>query len=252
VRELPEGQQAYDRPDICSRVFELKVQDLIKNVLKAGCFGTLTGYIGTVEFQKRGLPHVHIIVILNSADRPQTPDQYDKFVSCKIPDQATHPQLYDTVTKCMIHGPCGRSNPGASCMVDGRCKDGYPVYRRRPNGPSHHFSRSQFLATNQHVVPYNPYLSQRYNSHINVEISTSSRAVKYLCKYITKGSDRAQLQMQKTTMMKQKWPSMRLQDTKTPVTLDLVKLFGGPSAIISICTTPRSLDWIYTCQKNKW
>lgn len=210
VRELPEGQNAYDRPDICSRIFNMKVDDLIDNVVKKGCFGKVTGYVGTVEFQKRGLPHVHLIVILAAADRPHSADCYDKFVSCMLPDKDAHPQLYDTVTKCMVHGPCGRSNPTAQCMVDGKCNkgypksfvpdtslnsDGYPIYRRPQDNRTHHFSRTRFLADNRHVVPYNPYLSQRYNSHINVEISTSSRAVKYLCKYITKGSDRAHLEL---------------------------------------------------------
>jgi hypothetical protein len=43
---------------------------------------------------------------------------------------------------------------------------------------------------NQWVVPYNPYLSKKYNAHINVEICTSVSAVKYLYKYIYKGPDR--------------------------------------------------------------
>ncbi|SAL95592.1 hypothetical protein, partial, partial [Absidia glauca] len=70
-------------------------------------------------------------------------------------------------------------------------EDGYPHYRRRDNGRTYTYSRSNFTADNRHVVPYNPYLCQKYNSHINVEICTSSRAVKYLCKYVTKGSDRS-------------------------------------------------------------
>ena len=44
---------------------------------------------------------------------------------------------------------------------------------------------------NRWVVPYNPYLSKRYNAHINVEICSSILAFKYLYKYVYKGSDRA-------------------------------------------------------------
>ena len=40
-------------------------------------------------------------------------------------------------------------------------------------------------------MPYNPFLSLRYNCHINVEKSTSPRNAKYLYKYVTKGPDRA-------------------------------------------------------------
>jgi len=42
-------------------------------------------------------------------------------------------------------------------------------------------------------VPYNPYLSTKYNCHINIEIATSIMAVKYLFKYVYKGHDRASI-----------------------------------------------------------
>ena len=48
---------------------------------------------------------------------------------------------------------------------------------------------------NNWVVPYSPYLSLRYNAHINVEICASPRATKYLYKYINKGSDRAMMRV---------------------------------------------------------
>ncbi|KAG2782884.1 hypothetical protein PC116_g18777 [Phytophthora cactorum] len=41
------------------------------------------------------------------------------------------------------------------------------------------------------MVPYNPYRSQKYNCHINVEAWTAITAVKYLYKYVYKGSDKA-------------------------------------------------------------
>ena len=43
---------------------------------------------------------------------------------------------------------------------------------------------------NRWVVPYNPYLSSKYNAHINVEVCSTVMAVKYLYKYVYKGRDR--------------------------------------------------------------
>ncbi len=43
------------------------------------------------------------------------------------------------------------------------------------------------------MVPYNPYLSMFFNYHINVEVYTSVAVVKYLYKYVYKGHDRAQV-----------------------------------------------------------
>jgi hypothetical protein len=40
---------------------------------------------------------------------------------------------------------------------------------------------------NRWVVPYNPYLLQYFNYHINVEACGSIKAVKYLFKYLYKG-----------------------------------------------------------------
>ena len=44
---------------------------------------------------------------------------------------------------------------------------------------------------NRWVVPCCPFLTLRYDAHINVEICSSVRAVKYLYKYVFKGNDRA-------------------------------------------------------------
>ena len=45
------------------------------------------------------------------------------------------------------------------------------------------------------VVPHNPYLTARYNCHINVEICAAVEAVKYIHKYIYKGHDRTTLEI---------------------------------------------------------
>ena len=103
----------------------------------------------------------------------------------------------------MMHGQCGFINPNSPCMVGGKCSkqfpkefvektfaaaDIYPHYRRRNNGK---FVEKSVKSDNRHVVPYNPYLSKKYNAHINVEICTSIQSCKYLYKYAHKGPDMA-------------------------------------------------------------
>ena len=72
--------------------------------------------------------------------------------------------------------------------------DGYPHIRRRDNGKF--VVKNGIPSDDKYVVPYNPYLSKKYNVHINVEICSSIRSCKYLYKYVYKGPDMASVAMQ--------------------------------------------------------
>lgn len=62
--ELFPGQTSFDRPDLVARVFELKKADIIDEIYKYGIFGECAAYVYTIEFQKRGLPHMHMFIFL--------------------------------------------------------------------------------------------------------------------------------------------------------------------------------------------
>ena len=202
-----EKQTAVDRPDIVARVFEEKKKALLKEI-KDGLFGKTAAMVHTIEFQKRGLPHMHLLIFLEPEYKIRTAADVDSIVSAQIPDPAAHPVLYNIVTQNMVHGPCGTAKPDAKCMVDGHCSkryrkefcentqfgdDGYPKYARPNNGRS--FVKNGFEYDNRDVVPYNAYLSAKYNCHINVEICAAVEAVKYIHKYIYKGHDRTTLEI---------------------------------------------------------
>lgn len=44
---------------------------------------------------------------------------------------------------------------------------------------------------NSWVVPFNPVLLRTFNAHINIEYCNSVKSIKYICKYVNKGSDHA-------------------------------------------------------------
>ena len=207
------GQQAQDRPDIVARVFNMKWQSLLEDMLKKDIFGHVDAYVTVKETQKRHLPHAHALFTLVPADKPRVPSDIDRIVSAEIPDVTTNPTLHRVITTHMIHGPCGALNPTSPCMENGKCKKDYPkplrshtamsdrtypLYRRRveaDGAPGTSFSKTvhggvEVTVTNQDVVPFNPYLCLRYNAHINVEVVASVESVKYLYKYIEKGPDR--------------------------------------------------------------
>jgi hypothetical protein len=66
LHELRPGEEANDRPDLTSRVFNMKLNALLKNLLQNGVLGTAMADIHVVEWQKQGLPHGHILIILRS------------------------------------------------------------------------------------------------------------------------------------------------------------------------------------------
>src|SRR5919206_3287641 len=69
TRELLPNQNAADRPDLTARVFHIKLQELLKDLNINHWFGKVIAYVYVVEFQKRGLPHAHILLILAPEDK---------------------------------------------------------------------------------------------------------------------------------------------------------------------------------------
>jgi hypothetical protein len=187
-------------------------------------FGKLLALTHSIEFQKRGYPHAHIIIWLDCGNLKHVDAvTLNKMICAEIPNKykqqklnATHKKLEDleinplwkVVTSFMLHGPC---NTSMACMKQGYCKygfpkpyvsvtemseNGYPVYSCQSpeqGGNSHITYRKgeQVTYTNANVVPYNKYLLYKYNCHINVEYCHSVKAIKYHLKYINKGVDEA-------------------------------------------------------------
>ncbi len=126
LHELRPREEANDRPDLTSRVFNMKLNAFLKDLLHNGVLGTAVADILVVEWQKQGLPQGHILIILRSQDKPHDSNDYDRIMCAEFPDKSTHPELYNIVTFRMLHGPCGALHRSCACMVNGACSKGYP------------------------------------------------------------------------------------------------------------------------------
>ncbi|KAJ1270014.1 hypothetical protein BS78_06G022100 [Paspalum vaginatum] len=151
-RELEVGQIPQDRPNLAVRVFRAKLEEMKR---LEGILGKVQAYVYVVEFQKRGLPHAHFLLIMQGKYKLTCPKQYDSIISAELPNKSKYLELYKMVIKHMMHGTCRHE------------------------------------LDNRWVVPYNPFLLRYFNCHINVEVCSSIKAVKYLYKYLYKGHDRA-------------------------------------------------------------
>ena len=197
--QLRAGETVYDRPELLVRLFRIKNDAMLDDIIKDQIFGKVVAYVTVIEFQKRGAPHSHTLIWLEDFD--MTVKNIDNMISAEIPPEDS--PLHPLVQEFMLHR-CGQW-----CQQDGACKDhfpfdflnetfiaedAYPQYRRRsPMSGGHtcskRYERKQTTVTNQNVVPYSPYLLMKYQCHINVEMCHSIKAIKYLCFYPLKGED---------------------------------------------------------------
>ncbi|RZC08377.1 hypothetical protein D0Y65_015214 [Glycine soja] len=174
-------------PDIITRVFKIKLNQLMNDLKHGNIFGNIIGYIYTIEWKKRGLRHANILIFLHPSNKLPNSHDIDQMISAKIPDKQSQTQLFEIVSNHMMHGPCGFANKKSPCMVNGKCiryfpkkfhgativdPDGFPVYRRRNDGRT-------ICCTIQST-----------KTHLNGEWCNQSTSIKYLFKYINKGSDR--------------------------------------------------------------
>ena len=177
-----------------------------------------------IEYQKCGLPHMHLTTIIHPDNHPFNADQINQVIQAELPDLTLDStrEFCALIMSSMLHSPCGTVNSRAPCMTISTPgqpstyskrypfffqpetllnRDGYPLYQCHDNGNLHiiHPARNgndEVRLDNCWVVLHNPYLTCRYKAHINVEISASIKAVKYIHKYIYKGSDQVTVELE--------------------------------------------------------
>lgn len=187
-------------PDLYCRVFNIKMKALLHDILSNSVLGVVIAFAWSVEFQQRGLPHLHACFIVRPEDKPHSPVIVDSVVSAQLPDASIDLAYFQSVAKHMMHGPCGVLNPSHYCMKHGECRFDYPKkLQATTNIPPDGYTRlarpvgssvmvGSFQADNSWVVPHNRYLLLKYDAHINVECSASIAVVKYMFSYIYKGT----------------------------------------------------------------
>lgn len=116
---------------------------MLNDAKKNSVLGSTVADSHIIEFEKRGLPHMHLLLILCDDDKI---GGLNTIVCAELHDPTNENGLLEIVKATMIHRPCGVMNPNSSCMEnDVRSKgypkefrnemaenvNGYPMYRRR-------------------------------------------------------------------------------------------------------------------------
>ena len=210
-----------DAFDLMNHVFLIKLKEMMRHILGPhsgdGIFGKCVGYIMSLEHQKRGPPHAHLLVILAKEAHEFTAAWVDRFISAQIPDPKDKDDcgLYNIITSynlhdctdtslCYQHGKatCKKGFP-KPVRETTRVGDGYAEYRRLPIDRCHSveklvakgkkgakkgkYGRFCKVYGDQHVVSYNPAVSKLWDGHANVEACYSLGVPAYAIKYVYKG-----------------------------------------------------------------
>jgi hypothetical protein len=129
------------------------------------------------------------------------PERVDEVVYAELPDPSWDPtgELRGLVTGHISHGPCGEDDLRAPYIVRKYTRspltyskrfpkafidyiiiyeDSYPEYCRRDNrqiftARKPGFPDQQVVRNNCWIIPYNPYLLQKFRLYINIEIYAS-------------------------------------------------------------------------------
>ena len=199
VQSLPYGSKAEDHPEIVARVFNLKLNELMDDLTKRHVLGRTIGHMMVVEFQYRGLPHAHILLIMAPGDRISTADMVDQVSVAELPPRNTpgNERLRALVMEHMVHNDC-TNDATCRCRVNGVCRwkfpklfststawsddSIYPLPRRRQGYEYEGTDRTGRTVDSRWIAPYNPMLLLKYECHMNVEVCSSVMAVKYLYK----------------------------------------------------------------------
>ena len=60
------------------------MKSITHDLFVKGILGRVIAHVHVIEFQKRGLPYAHILMILTPQDKPKTPEYFDNLVCAKI------------------------------------------------------------------------------------------------------------------------------------------------------------------------
>ena len=205
TENLGEGQTANTRPDVTAMVAHRAFERLLYFV-HGGMFGENLTTTATVEWQARGLPHLHLIVTNERQDRVLQAADADRFTTCEAPDD--NDDLLNLVARFMQHkhkaGECCEAEDlnettGELHDKNARCKQGFPrplaAYTHEVDEGGELLLRCRgrrveapngLVAYDRMTTEYNPALLLMFRCHINFRMVVSAGAQDYLFKYIMK------------------------------------------------------------------
>ena len=184
---LRPGQSASDIPFIVARVFNSRLSEALRFIRKH--FGKVVYEIRVIEWQKRGLPHAHIVFKID----PQPPfGAIESLVRATIPSETENSRLRAAVLRHNIHSQDHLTRTVSRCNKDGVCCFGFPhrIQDRSTIDAHGRISYKRLTEDDRWVVPYCPALTLLMDCHVHVDVCFTTNVFMYLYKYLFKGPDK--------------------------------------------------------------
>jgi len=205
------GQIVQDRPDILGSIHWDKERMIHDEITKSGIFGPIEAFVKCLEYQKRGGPHHHTVLF---SKVKATSENLDQYICAEIPvlpnpeDKSPMAKrqrtLFDLVMEkqihscsplwCMKNGKCDKNFPMPFSRQSILYEDRPPMYRRRSPADGGMVAQvkkgnSIQIIDNTRVVPYNPYVLLKMQTHHNLlAIYGEGCTTRYVLKYPLKGT----------------------------------------------------------------
>ena len=258
----PEILELGDNPVSYVRVFHRKLRAILKDFREGKHLPARAQFlIHSIEFQKRGLPHAHIAI---RCCKDIQDEDYKNYIFAQLPG-LNQPELRELVLRHMIHGPCEGTR--FQCRADNPrfCSKNFPqpkteeaffdqrgnymperpclteaVIRTPNNKKVVVFLRFLFKADvekrevqrvdDRDVVEYSKSLLEQYQCHINLKAVSSEGVIKYLFKYIFKGTDKVLHQLTDKTPV-----SAQPDQAPRQAVVRFYAIFSGFIALTEVC-----------------
>ena len=106
IQKLGRNPKNHERDDVIATVFKKKLTEILDDILKKHVLGVMVAHVYVIEFQKRGLPHAHCLLILHpDCKLDKKPELYDQIITAQIPDPERYPKAHALFAniKFMVH-----------------------------------------------------------------------------------------------------------------------------------------------------
>ena len=196
VRTLAAAADVSPGEDVVAvaQVFHAKMKELFKWMKQNSVelFGGPTqALLFTVEWQKRGLPHIHSLWKFHTSE---TVEEKLARVNAEVSRDDLTDEDRALINRFMTHNCTALCrSPETSQCGQQRCRRGFPQPIAESNSlddkgiPIHRRRQPEDTHVVEHMIP----LLRKWGAHANVKVSAAARVISYLLGYVMKGSDRA-------------------------------------------------------------